>query len=114
MRRRSYATGALLSVCLTALAVGLIAAKVGEMPRVVSVWPLLAAIGASAVTWWLQGLKWQWTLPLIPTFALLLALWNLQAVRKWNDVKHVVIMVIFGCASYAGVCYRQYEGNSIT
>lgn len=64
--------------------------------------------------WWLQGLKWQWTLPLIPTFALLLALWNLQAVRKWNDVKHVVIMVIFGCASYAGVCYRQYEGNSIT
>ena len=56
MRRRSYVTGALLSVCLTALAVGLIAAKVGEVPRVVRVWPLLAAIGASAVTWWLQGL----------------------------------------------------------
>ena len=57
MRRRSYATGALLSVCLTALAVGLIVAVgVGERPRVVSLWPLLAALGASVVTWWLQGL----------------------------------------------------------
>lgn len=64
--------------------------------------------------WWLQGLKWQWTLPLIPTFALLLALWNLQAVRKWNDVKHVVIMVIFGCASYAGESPRLMKGILFT
>src|SRR3712207_4637700 len=57
MRRRSYVTGALLSVCLTALAVGLIVAVgVGRWPRVVSLWPLLAALGASVVTWWLQGL----------------------------------------------------------
>ncbi len=56
MRRRSHATGALLSICLTALAFALIAVKVGEAPRVVSLWPLLAALGASAVTWWLQGL----------------------------------------------------------
>jgi glycosyltransferase 2 family protein len=56
MRRRSYATGALLSICLTTLAVGLIAARTEELPRVVSVWPLLAALGASVVTWWLQGL----------------------------------------------------------
>ena len=56
MRGRSYATGALLGICLTALAVALIAFKVGETPRVVSLWPLLAALGASVVTWWLQGL----------------------------------------------------------
>lgn len=64
--------------------------------------------------WWLQGLKWQWTLPLIPTFALLLALWNLQAVRKWNDVKHIVIMVIFGCASYAGESESQHREGAIS
>jgi hypothetical protein len=56
MRRLNYASGALLSICLTAIAVGVIAVKVGETPRVASVWPLLAAVGASAVTWWLQGL----------------------------------------------------------
>src|ERR687893_2786311 len=56
MRRLTYASGALLSICLTAIAVGVIAVKVGETPRVASVWPLLAAVGASAVTWWLQGL----------------------------------------------------------
>ena len=56
MRRHTYATGVLLSICLTAVAVGLIAVKVEEAPRVVSLWPLLAALGASAVTWWLQGL----------------------------------------------------------
>ncbi len=56
MRRRSYATGALLGLCLTALAVGLIAFGVGEWPRVVSIWPLLVALGVSVVTWWLQSL----------------------------------------------------------
>src|SRR3712207_495545 len=56
MSPRSNATGALLSICLPALAVGLIAVKVGETPRVVSLWPRLAALAASAVNWWLQGL----------------------------------------------------------
>jgi glycosyltransferase 2 family protein len=56
MRRHSYATGALLSICLTTFAVGLIAVRMEELPRVVNVWPLLAALGTSLVTWWLQGL----------------------------------------------------------
>jgi glycosyltransferase 2 family protein len=56
MRGYSYVTGALLGICLTALAVGLFAVRTEELPRVVSLWPLLAALGASVVTWWLQGL----------------------------------------------------------
>lgn len=51
--------------------------------------------------WYLHGLPWKWTLPLVPTFAFLLALWNLQAIRGWKDVKNIAIMVLFGCASYA-------------
>jgi glycosyltransferase 2 family protein len=56
VRRYSYATGALLGVLLTALTVVLIALGTEEVPRAVSAWPLLAALGASVVTWWLQGL----------------------------------------------------------
>jgi uncharacterized protein (TIRG00374 family) len=56
MKRYSYATGALLGVILTALAIVLITVRTGEMPRVISVWPLFVAMGVSAVTWWLQGL----------------------------------------------------------
>lgn len=52
--------------------------------------------------WYFQGLPWRWTLPLVPTFAFLLALWNLQAMRAWKDLKNISIMVLFGCASYAG------------
>lgn len=52
--------------------------------------------------WYLQGLKWLWTIPLIPIFAFLLALWNLQALKSKKDVKNVLIMVVFGCASFAG------------
>lgn len=52
--------------------------------------------------WWIQGLEWQWTLPLIPLFAFLLSLWNLQAWNCLNDVKNLAIMVTFGCASYLG------------
>ena len=52
--------------------------------------------------WFLQSLHWRWTLPLVPTFAYLLALWNLQAMQRWTDSKHIAIMVVFGCASYAG------------
>ena len=56
MRRYSYATGALLGILLTTLAIVLITVRTGEMPQVISVWPLFAALGVSAVTWWLQGL----------------------------------------------------------
>jgi len=52
--------------------------------------------------WYFQGLDWRWTLPLVPLFAFLLALWNLQAMKVWKDGKHILIMVFFGCASYAG------------
>jgi uncharacterized protein (TIRG00374 family) len=53
---RRYAIGALLGLLLPALVTVLIAARAEEIPRVVSVWPLLAAVGISALTWWLQGL----------------------------------------------------------
>lgn len=52
--------------------------------------------------WWIQGLQWQWTIPLVPFFAFLLTLWNRQALNTANDFKHAAIMVFFGCASYAG------------
>jgi glycosyltransferase 2 family protein len=55
MRRYGPAIGALLGLLLPALVIILIAARAEEMPRVVSVWPLLAALGTSVVTWWLQG-----------------------------------------------------------
>jgi uncharacterized protein (TIRG00374 family) len=55
MGRYSYTAGALLGVLLTALAAVVIAVRADEIPRVVSVWPLLAALGTSLVTWWLQA-----------------------------------------------------------
>jgi len=58
--------------------------------------------------WYFQGLDWRWTLPLVPLFAFLLALWNLQAMRVWKDGKHILIMVFFGCASYAGEYLRLH------
>jgi glycosyltransferase 2 family protein len=56
MKRHRYAAGALLGILLTAGSIFLITVKTGEMPQVVNVWPLFAALGVSAVTWWLQGL----------------------------------------------------------
>jgi uncharacterized protein (TIRG00374 family) len=56
MRRYGYAIGGLLGLLLPTLVIVLIGARAEEMPRVVSVWPLLAALGTSVVTWWLQGL----------------------------------------------------------
>jgi glycosyltransferase 2 family protein len=55
MRRYGPPIGALLGLLLPALVIILIATRAEEMPRVVSVWPLLAALGTSVVTWWLQG-----------------------------------------------------------
>jgi Lysylphosphatidylglycerol synthase TM region len=56
MRRYGNAVGALLGLLLPLLVIVLITAGAVEMPRLVSVWPLLAALGTSVVTWWLQGL----------------------------------------------------------
>jgi glycosyltransferase 2 family protein len=55
MRRYGYAVGAFLGVLLPACVAVLIAVGTEEISRVVSVWPLLAALGISALTWWLQG-----------------------------------------------------------
>lgn len=62
--------------------------------------------------WYFQGLDWRWTLPLVPLFAFLLALWNLQAMKVWKDGKHILIMVFFGCASYAGKSSFNLEIHS--
>jgi uncharacterized protein (TIRG00374 family) len=47
---------ALLGLLLAALALFFTAAVTKEAIGVVSLWPLLAALGASVATWWLQGL----------------------------------------------------------
>lgn len=52
--------------------------------------------------WYLRGPKWIWTIPFVPIFAFLLALWNLQAFKSKKDVKNILIMVTFGCVSFAG------------
>ena len=49
-------TVALSGLLLAALALFLTAAVTKEAIGVVSLWPLLAAMGASVATWWLQGL----------------------------------------------------------
>lgn len=56
MSRYGYAAGALLGFLFTAFAIFPIVLETEEMPGIVSVWPLVAAIGTSLVTWWLQGL----------------------------------------------------------
>src|SRR5215211_2628336 len=56
MRRYGTAIGALLGLLLSAFVIILISSRAAEMPRVVSVWPLLVALGISVATWWLQGL----------------------------------------------------------
>ena len=55
-RSASYTAGALLGVLLTAVVAVVIAVRTEEFPRVVSLWPLLAALGTSLATWWLQAL----------------------------------------------------------
>lgn len=52
---KRYAIGALLGLLLTVLAVVAIAFRVDETPRIVSLWPLVLAVGTSVVAWWLQG-----------------------------------------------------------
>src|SRR5215204_5946781 len=60
MKRYGYAAGALLGVLLTVAAILFIIMRTEETPRVVSVWPLVVALGASVATWWLQGLIVAW------------------------------------------------------
>ena len=57
--------------------------------------------------WYLQGLKWTWTIPFVPVFAFLLALWNLQAFKSKKDVKNILIMMTFGCISFAGESFAS-------
>jgi glycosyltransferase 2 family protein len=56
VRRYGYVIGALLGLLLPASVIALIASTTDEMPQVVSVWPLLAVLLTSVLTWWLQGL----------------------------------------------------------
>jgi glycosyltransferase 2 family protein len=56
MRIYGNAIGVLVGLLLPALVIFPVAARSGEMPQVVSAWPLLAALGISMVTWWLQAL----------------------------------------------------------
>jgi glycosyltransferase 2 family protein len=56
MSRYGNVIGVLLGLLLPILAIIPIVAGAEEMPQVVSVWPLLAGLGTSVVTWWLQGL----------------------------------------------------------
>ena len=55
-RSANYTAGALLGVLLTALVAAVIAVRTEEIPRALSLWPLLAALGTSLATWWLQAL----------------------------------------------------------
>jgi uncharacterized protein (TIRG00374 family) len=48
--------GTVLSLVLTVAAVVVVALKADRMPEIVSYWPLVVAVGASGICWWLQGL----------------------------------------------------------
>lgn len=54
-------------------------------------------------SWVFQTPKWYQTIPLIPLFALLLALWNMQSLRTNVHRLDMLIMVAFGCVSYSGM-----------
>jgi uncharacterized protein (TIRG00374 family) len=56
MRRYGKTIGALLALLLPTLVIVLVATRAQAMPRVVSFWPLLAALGACVMAWWLQAL----------------------------------------------------------
>lgn len=51
--------------------------------------------------WYLQSAPWYASIPCIPIFSLLLAFWNGQDWRSTSDKKHLLVMVILGCISYA-------------
>lgn len=53
--------------------------------------------------WYLRSLPWYSSIPCIPIFALLLALWNGQNWRSKSDRKHLLVMVLLGCISYTGM-----------
>lgn len=56
VNRHRYIVGALLSILLTGAAVVVVALRAEEAPKIVSYWPLVLAVAASAASWWLQGL----------------------------------------------------------
>lgn len=55
VRRHRYVVGTVASVLLTVAAVVVIALRANRVPEIVSYWPLVVAVGASGVSWWLQG-----------------------------------------------------------
>jgi hypothetical protein len=64
--------------------------------------------------WYLQELQWIWTIPFVPIFSLLLALWNLQASKSKKDIKSILIMVTFGCVSFAGRLFGSNAQKALT
>jgi len=63
-------------------------------------------------SWAFQTPQWYHTIPLIPLFALLLALWNMQSLRTNVHRLDMLIMVAFGCVSYTGVNILHLQGVS--
>lgn len=104
--RTIYSEGLLTANWTTSLMAQPIALSVSQAMETTTAYPQYNYIGIGCYRspdwpWYLQGLQWRWALPLVPTFAFLLALWNLQAIHVWKDAKHILIMVLLGCASYA-------------
>lgn len=102
-----YSQGNLAANWTTGLASQPVSLSVSHILDIDTVYPKYNFVGTGCYRgpnwpWYIQGLDWKWTLPLVPLFAFLLTIWNLQAMRKLADAKHVLIMVLFGCASYAG------------
>lgn len=102
-----YSQGNLAANWTTGLTSEPISLSVSHILDIDSVYPKYNFVGTGCYRgpdwpWYIQGLDWKWTIPLVPLFAFLLTVWNLQAMRKLADAKHVLIMVGFGCASYAG------------
>lgn len=63
--------------------------------------------------WYFRTLHWYQAIPCVPLFAFLLALWNMQRIELRSDKVHALVMVILGCASFAGTCvYDICENNS--
>jgi hypothetical protein len=58
---------------------------------------------ASSWPWYLQSLHWTASLVLVPLFAFLIALWNMQSSQSRHDAKHLSIMVLIGFVGYWGM-----------
>jgi hypothetical protein len=52
--------------------------------------------------WYFRTPLWYHTIPCVPAFAFLLALWNMQSIKSQQDKLRTMVMVVLGCASFAG------------